>query len=359
MIIFWSLIGLLTLLAIGFICYPLLVANSKQGSRPSYVLAVILSAATVMLGLSIYCYWGKGILIADLLAKNHDAGLAKQQLAKFGSRENVVIALRAQLEKLPMDANAAKGWYILGKLYFNDKNYPEAISAFDKAARLKPTEPDYLLQLVSAKFYIHHRLDDNDKRLINALIKSSPQNINAINLLALDAYQQGQYAVATRHWESLLQYFPPDSEDSKALLEMIRQSQQHLLTKSSLDEIKETQKEKVKVNVIVTTATEYKSAIKPSDTLFVYALPMEGPKIPLAVVRTTANHFPVNLTLDESQSMIPGRSLATVNRYYIEARVSKSGNAKPEEGDLVGKSEEVKQGEVKVKLNSKIGFRSS
>lgn len=346
MIIFWSLIGLLTLFAISFICYPLLIANSKQGSRPSYVLAVILSAATLIMGLSVYCYWGKGILIADLLAKNHDAGLAKQQLAKFGSRQNVVIALRAQLEKLPMDANAAKGWYILGKLYFNDKNYTEAISAFDKAVRLKPTESDYILQLVSAKFYIHHRLDDNDKRLLANLIKSSPQNVNAINLLALDAYQQGHYAAATRHWESLLQYFSPDSEDSKALLEMIRQSQQHLLAK----------KGGVKINVTVTLSKELTTAIKPSDTLFVYALPMEGPKIPLAVVRTTANHFPVNLTLDESQSMIPGRSLATVNQYYIEARVSKSGNAKPEEGDLVGKSEEVKQGEVKVKLNSKIGF---
>jgi cytochrome c-type biogenesis protein CcmH len=350
MILFWAFIILFTLIAIVFVSLPLMRAKSlpqefeepQFNRRPSYLLASLLAALTLLVGLGLYGYWGKGFVLADMVAKERNADLAKKQLAKLGSRQNVIVALRTQLEHLPMDANAAKGWHILGKLYFNEKNYSQAISAFETAVKLKPLESDYVLELVNAKFYINHRLDAQDKKLIETLLSQSPQNVNAINLLALDAYQQGNYGVATRYWEGLLKFFPANSEDSKVLLEMIQRSQQHLMAN----------KDTPKIKVTVTLSKVLADQIKPSDVLFVYALPMQGPKIPLAVVRSTAMQWPVTVTLDESTSMIPGKSLATVKQFYIEARISKTGNAMPSAGDLTGKSQVIKDGRTHVEIDN-------
>jgi cytochrome c-type biogenesis protein CcmH len=56
------------------------------------------------------------------------------------------------------------------------------------------------------------------------------------------------------------------------------------------------------------------------------------------VFRGTVGAWPVKFTLDDSQSMLPGRNLSSAARVTVEARVSQSGQALPERGDLRGSS---------------------
>jgi cytochrome c-type biogenesis protein CcmH len=49
-------------------------------------------------------------------------------------------------------------------------------------------------------------------------------------------------------------------------------------------------------------------------------------------------------------SMAPGMKISTAQQMRIEARVSKSGNALPQPGDLVGSSAVVKPGARDVKI---------
>jgi hypothetical protein len=72
------------------------------------------------------------------------------------------------------------------------------------------------------------------------------------------------------------------------------------------------------------------------ETLFIVAKSVDSPGVPVAVVRGAVGAWPVRFTLDDSKSMFPGRNLSSAGHVTIEARISKSGQALPASGDLLG-----------------------
>ena len=81
-----------------------------------------------------------------------------------------------------------------------------------------------------------------------------------------------------------------------------------------------------------------------TDTLFVFARETSGPPMPVAIVRASKKDLPFTFRLDDSTSMMPSRKLSDVGMVVIVARLSKSGKAMPESGDLEGMSQPVKPG---------------
>ncbi|HSL03048.1 MAG TPA: hypothetical protein VK901_05870 [Nitrospiraceae bacterium] len=81
-----------------------------------------------------------------------------------------------------------------------------------------------------------------------------------------------------------------------------------------------------------------------TDTLFVFARETSGPPMPVAIVRASKKDLPFTFRLDDSTSMMPSRKLSDVGMVVIVARLSRSGKAMPESGDLEGMSQPVKPG---------------
>ena len=75
---------------------------------------------------------------------------------------------------------------------------------------------------------------------------------------------------------------------------------------------------------------------KAGETLFVFATAVDSPGPPVAVFRTSVDHWPLKFQLDDSQAMMPGRNLSSAGRVKIEARISASGQPLPTAGDLEG-----------------------
>jgi cytochrome c-type biogenesis protein CcmH len=83
--------------------------------------------------------------------------------------------------------------------------------------------------------------------------------------------------------------------------------------------------------------------------LFVFARAVNGPKMPLAVLRVPVpQSWPFTFSLDDSMAMAPGMKLSAFPEVTIEARISKAGNAMPQPGDLAGQSAAVKPGTANV-----------
>jgi cytochrome c-type biogenesis protein CcmH len=92
----------------------------------------------------------------------------------------------------------------------------------------------------------------------------------------------------------------------------------------------------IKVKVSLSGALRAKAA--DDDTVFIFAKAAAGPPMPLAIVRKQVKDLPVEVTLDDSMAMMPGKNLSSAPQVIIGARISKSGNALPAPGDLQGMS---------------------
>jgi cytochrome c-type biogenesis protein CcmH len=104
------------------------------------------------------------------------------------------------------------------------------------------------------------------------------------------------------------------------------------------------------VSGTVTIGDSLKARLQPDDTLFVFARAAEGRGMPLAILRKQARDLPLQFTLDDSHAMGPGSGLSTARQVVIGARISRSGQAMPQSGDLEGLSAPVDVGSPGVRV---------
>jgi cytochrome c-type biogenesis protein CcmH len=94
----------------------------------------------------------------------------------------------------------------------------------------------------------------------------------------------------------------------------------------------------------VTLAPGLAGKVSETDTLFVFAREVNGPPMPVAIVRASKKDLPFTFQLDDSTSPMPSRKLSSTGPVVIVARLSKSGQAMPQSGDLEGTSQPVQAG---------------
>ena len=76
----------------------------------------------------------------------------------------------------------------------------------------------------------------------------------------------------------------------------------------------------------------------PEDTLFVFARGPDGKGMPLAILRKKVKDLPLQFTLDDSLAMSPAAKISGAGSVVVSARISKTGDALPQAGDLSGQT---------------------
>lgn len=95
-------------------------------------------------------------------------------------------------------------------------------------------------------------------------------------------------------------------------------------------------KQNIKISVSLDPALQ--AMLNPEHTLFIYARAAQGPRMPLAIVKHKAGELPLETQLDASMAMMPQMSLTKFEQVILLARISASGNAMPQAGDLMGET---------------------
>jgi cytochrome c-type biogenesis protein CcmH len=90
----------------------------------------------------------------------------------------------------------------------------------------------------------------------------------------------------------------------------------------------------IEVSVTLDAALADKTA--PDDTVFIFARAVSGPRMPLAIARKKVSDLPLSVTLDDSMAMSPAMVLSRFPQVTLGARISKSGQAMSQSGDLQG-----------------------
>jgi cytochrome c-type biogenesis protein CcmH len=134
---------------------------------------------------------------------------------------------------------------------------------------------------------------------------------------------------------------PPESDGSKQVQQMIAElAAQEANTEADAGTASQASVAiTTRIQVSVDIAPAQKAGTQPQQTVFIYAQALNGPKMPLAIVRKKLADLPLTVELNDSMAMQPGMHLADFKRLKIVARVSKSGDAIPKTGDLIGSSE--------------------
>ncbi len=275
-------------------------------------------------------------------------------------------AMTARLaERLKAKPDDAEGWSMLGRSYSVLDQFPQALEAFKQVIILRPQDAQGYADMADALGMASGRkLGPESEKLLAKALQLDPDNVKALALLGTMALDQGDAAGAAKQWEHALRKTEPGSEMASRLRGGIDEARQRAglpalpaaaviaavapvasaatsaATAASKSAPNSTQASTssgtVQVRISLAPALAAKAA--PDDTLFIFARAVQGqgPKAPLAIQRRQVKDLPLTVTLDDSMAMSPALRLSGVSQVVVGARISKSGNAMPQPGDLQG-----------------------
>jgi cytochrome c-type biogenesis protein CcmH len=261
----------------------------------------------------------------------------------------MVETLAAKVRERPDDV---RGWSLLARSMASLGRYRESAEAYDHLAKIEPGNPDVLADYADALGMAQGgRLAGRPTELADAALRIDPNHSKALALAGTAALDRGDFAGAIAYWQRLASQLPAESADRaqvQAIMDEVR-----MRAAASGKPLPATAPPVAKapaapagtsVTGSVSVAPSIAGQVSGTEILFIFARSEGGPRVPLAVLRGSSKQLPMRFALDDSMAMAPNLKLSGATAVRIEARISKSGNATPQPGDLVGASGVVKPG---------------
>jgi len=336
---------------------PVMVQRQVSSRLVALALAMLIPIVSGVL------YWTLG----DPLAMTHPTAPSMSSQGGSGGSDDDrqmsegLNALAEQLKKkLEQNPGDGVGWALLARSYLAMGRYADAVPIFEKAVKLVPDDAQLLADYADT-LGVHQgrKLEGKPDALIQKALKIDPRNVKALMLAGTVAFNRQDYARAAKDWEQARASLPADAEPEAAqeLTAGIEEAQRRQGGGQVMMAANPHPAVPVKpakpagqsgqpraITGKVTLAPNLASKGSPTDTLFVFARDVSGPPMPVAIVRATKKDLPFTFRLDDSTSPMPSRKLSDIGTVVIVARLSKSGKAMPESGDLEGMSQPVKPG---------------
>jgi cytochrome c-type biogenesis protein CcmH len=278
-------------------------------------------------------------------------------------------------ERLKTTPDDVEGWTMLGRSYSVLERFPQALQAYQRVLALRPQDAQAHADVADAMAMANGRkLDGEPERLIAQALTLDPDNAKALGLAGTIAFERGDAATAARHWERALKATQPGSEMAARLREAVDEARKSAglpaLPPATVTAVAAAGAQRsdgvaaapaaaasaasagpavaggdgapvgpaAAVQARITLAPALVAKAAPGDTVFIFARSPQGGRAPLAIQRRQVKDLPLDITLDDSMAMSPAMRLSTVSQVIIGARISKSGNAMPQPGDLQGLS---------------------
>ena len=254
------------------------------------------------------------------------------------------------IERLKQRPDDLQGWVMLGKSYNMIEDYPQAAQVFAKLNQIAPNQPEFILLYAEALAMTRNgQLEGEPAELAFKAVQLDPDNKDALWMAAIAKVEAEDRPQALVYLQKLVSLLPADAVALPQIQQMIAELSPTAAQADSGEEVSFT------VQVEVDSLVRRK--IRPEEMLFVYAQTVDGPKMPIAINRKRVARFPTSVELNDSMAMQPNRHMAGFKQLRIVARVSKTGNASSQAGDLTGATVidlPSKSSSVKVLINQEV-----
>lgn len=307
-------------------------SNSKP--RPWIYLGVGV-VATAVIGLGMYNQYGA----------IDDVRLREAMLVQHESPEKTMAFLKLYEEALEKTPGDVEGWFQLGSTYLQINLPGRAIRPFQMAldgAREQGFEQidvaNLMSRLAQARYFASNRqLDAETVSLLANAEALDPDNVLVLGILGMSAFEKGEWELAIEKWRKLAGLVTP--EERQQIMGGIQAAEQELIAQGK--EVPKFEENLTAVGpgvrVKVTIDPSVADKVSEAQSLFILARIPNGPPMPLAVMRLPAS-LPAEVVLDDRAKMGPMAGISSAPEVEIVARLSMSGRANPESGDIQGVS---------------------
>jgi len=334
---------------------------SVPAARRPWIIAACAGIAVPALAFGLYAILGNP-MAAD------EKGLAASFADPKMDDPKIIAMVEGLARKVKERPDDVQGWALLARSMTALGRFPEAADAYERLSKLLPNDAQVLADYADALAMTQGRtLSGRPQELALKALSIDPVNPKALALAGTAAVDTGNFADALRYWQQLAAVLPPESPDQGQIQSIIGEIRTRAaragkpLSDAPASQVASAANAKPapksaegnagkSITGQVTVAFNVAGYVKGGETLFIFARSEGGPRMPLAVVRATARELPLKFALDDSQAMSPQVKLSGAEAVRIEARISKSGNAMPQPGDLTGTSAVVRPGARDVKV---------
>ena len=353
---------------------PAVPAQKAERLSPG-LLAVL---GVVVLAIAGAGYWamgspsGAGVEPGGVAAAG--AGQNGQASGGAASHQTTAEQIEAMTEKLTArlkdQPDDAEGWAMLGRSYTVLGRHPEALPAYERAIALRTDDAQLLADYADSLAVKNQRvLAGEPMKWVEKALKIDPRNVKALALAGSNAFDRKDYAGAVKYWEQVVQFGPTDSNYVQQVQASLAEARElgglpPVVGKSAgttaapptatappapaaTPAVSLSNKQ---VSGTVSLAPALAKQAGPEDTLFVFARGPDGKGMPLAILRKQVKDLPLQFTLDDSTAMSPAAKISDAASVVISARISKTGEALPQAGDLSGQTGPVNLGAGSLKV---------
>ncbi|MBU3626522.1 c-type cytochrome biogenesis protein CcmI [Polynucleobacter sp. JS-Safj-400b-B2] len=298
--------------------------------------AIGLCLFIVLLSSALYFSLGDVVRVAQ---KNSEKPVTQEGV------EKMVAEFAIKMEKDPTNL---KGWAMLARSYRILGRNEDAAKAYARAGNFIDSDPQLLADYADVlASNANGSFTGKPMQLINQALKLDPNNLMALWLAGTASYNSGNYKVAVQTWEKLAKQIPSDTDEARAIQGSIAEARSKGGLATTATTLAASSGKEISGKIEI--SAELKSKIKPGDIVMVIAR-KPGERMPVAVLKMPASNFPMSFALNDALAMNPSAPLSQLSEASIEVRISKTGMAKPEAGDLISLAQTIKVGANNVRL---------
>jgi len=263
----------------------------------------------------------------------------------------------------PGQAPDANAWALLARTQAGLQRWADADRSLQRALALQPDQVDWLADRADILGLVGTPgASIEAARLVDRALRLNPDHPKALALAGGAAWERQDMAAAEAHWRRARSQVPDGSSFAANLdrsLQAVAEQRGALKTPqapvaeaSPLLPAPVVQPPAPAAVLMgrIELAPALQSRLQPGDTLFITARAAPSAtagaapasRMPLAVIRRPATAQASDFRLDDALAMSPGHSLSShfgqKTPVVVEARISRSGQALPQPGDLLGRS---------------------
>lgn len=290
------------------------------------------------IGISIFLIIASVYLYLSIGSSTELAQSAERNAQMQSQKDQFQQALTELEQKVAENPNNSEMLFNLAHFYITAQQFDKSIIAFQKLITIEGEHAEFIGPQAQALYYKNQQqMTPEVEALIKRALALDANDVSTLVLLGMDNFVNGDYAKSIMLWQQVLNNARPGT-DTVTLTNAVANAKERLaMSGEAMPEMpKPTAVSSASVSANVSISDSLKDKFSPEQTIFIYAIAIEGSRMPLAAIKLTAAQLPIDITLNDSNAMTPAGKISQHSNVRLFAVISQSGTPGIQPGDLHG-----------------------